>query len=329
MQQKLRWGILGVATIANEFARGVAMSSNSAVAAIASRQLSRAQRWAREHDVPQAFGSYDELLQSGAVDVIYNPLPNSLHAEWTIRALRAGLPVLCEKPFTANAAEARAVVEVAHETGLPVAEAFMYRFHPMFARVLEVLHSGVIGDITCMHSTFTWCIEDRSEIPASAELAGGSLMDVGCYPVNLARMIAGCEPQRACAFQRGGEVDDTLVGLLEFPCGLLAEIECSIESHERVRAEIVGTKGAMLLERPWNPGDDQARFSVHTERGEETFVTPGANRYRLEAEDFARAVLTGVPPRWPAEDAVHNMAAIDALLASARTHRMVEVEVPA
>lgn len=326
MKDKLRWGILGTAAIAPDMAKGIAMSSTGVVNAIASRDLARAERWAQEHGVPHAFGSYDALLDSGVVDVVYNPLPNSLHAEWTIRALRAGLPVLCEKPFTSNAAEAREVLKVSAETGLPVAEAFMYRFHPIYERVLECLRSGVIGTITCIHSTFTWFLEDRGQIPASAELAGGALMDVGCYPVNLARLAADCEPVRACAFRRGTGIDDTLTGLLEFPNGILAQIECSIESYERTRAEIVGTRGAILLESPWNPGDDQARFILRTEGRQEQIATPGANRYRLEVEDFARAVMTGGAPRWPAQDAIGNMAAIDALLASAATGKLVSVE---
>jgi predicted dehydrogenase len=322
----LRWGILGTAAIAPAVAEGIARSANGIVAAIASRDLAKGERWAQEHGVPRAFGSYQELLDSGAVDVVYNPLPNSLHAEWTMRALRAGLPVLCEKPFTANAAEAREVVRVSTETGLPVAEAFMYRYHPLYEQLLPRLREGVIGQVTCMHSSFTWFLDDRTEIPASAELAGGALMDVGCYPVNLARLVAGCEPTRATAFQRGTDVDDTLVGLLEFPNGILAEVECSIESHERTRAEIIGTRGMIVMESPWNPGGEQGRFLIRADGREEWVVTPGANRYQLEVEDFARAVLTGVPTRWPAEDAVGNMAAIDALLASARTGKIVGVE---
>ena len=202
----------------------------------------------------------------------------------------------------------------------------MYRFHPLYAPLLHCLRDGAIGQVTCIHSTFTWFLEDRTEIPASAELAGGALMDVGCYPVNFSRLIAGCEPVRACAFQRGTDVDDTLVGILEFPNGILAEVECSIESHERTRAEIAGTRGAIVLERPFNPGDNEGSFLVRSEGNDERVITPGANRYQLEVEDFARSVLTGEPLRWPAEDAIANMAAIDALLASARTGKMVAVE---
>jgi predicted dehydrogenase len=330
MERKLRWGILGAASIAETMAEGIGLSGNGTVAAIASRSLAKAQQWAEAHGVPQVFGSYDALLKCGEVDVIYNPLPNSLHAEWTIRALEAGLPVLCEKPFTANAAEACEVARVSAETGVLVAEAFMYRFHPMYEKVFELLREKAIGEITFVYSTFTWFLDDRSAVPASAQLAGGALLDVGCYPVNLSRMVAShacaCEPQRACAFMRGTDVDDTLVGLLEFPNGVLAEIECSIESHERVHAEIVGTAGAIVLERPWNPGGASASFTLCRNGKSETIVTPGANRYQLEAEDFVRAVVNKTPPRWTVADAVANMAAIDALLASARKGSVVPVK---
>jgi xylose dehydrogenase (NAD/NADP) len=325
MRGKLRWGILGTAAIAPAVIDGIRRTTNGVVGAVASRDLARGRSWAAAYGVPQAFGSYDALVKSGVVDVVYNPLPNSLHAEWTLRSLEAGLPVLCEKPLAASAAEARLVAAASQKTGLPAAEAFMYRFHPIYDAVLARIREGAIGDVRCVQSTFTWYLDDRTQIPASAELAGGALMDVGCYPVNLARLITGAEPDSVAAFQHGGEVDDTLVGVLRFPNGVLAEIECSIEGYERARAEIVGTRGSIVLESPWHPGDEGARFIVRHDGRDETVVTPGANRYQLEAQDFADAVLTGRPPRWPIEDAVANMAVIDALLTSARTGAVVPV----
>ena len=314
----LRWGVLGTAGIAESFVRGVRMGDAGTIHAVASRDLSRARAWAERFAVPLAFGSYDELLGSGAVDLVYNPLPNSLHAEWTVRALEAGLPVLCEKPLTVNAAEAREVAAASARTGLAVAEAFMYRFHPVYDRVLETIASGAIGELVSISAQFTFFLDDRAQIAASAKLGGGSLRDVGCYAVNLARRIAGREPVRAMAMTRGTEVDDTLVGLLEFPGGILAQVECGIESHERHRAEIAGTAGSILLARPWFPGLDEGRFLLCRGEREEEVVSPGGDGYHLEAMDFVRAVQTRTPPRWPVADAVANMAAIDALLRSAR-----------
>lgn len=326
MKDPLRWGILGTAAIVPAVMEGIRRTTSSVVSAVASRKASRAETWAREHDVPHAFGSYETLLRSGLVDIIYNPLPNSLHAEWTIRALEAGLPVLCEKPLSVTAAEARQVAAVSRKTGMLAVEAFMYRFHPMYDVLLNTIHDGAIGDLVCIQSTFTWYLEDRTQIVASAELAGGALMDVGCYPVNLARLVAGEEPDTAAAFQHGGAVDDTLAGVLRFPSGVLAYVECSIEGYERARAEIVGTRGSIVVESPWHPGDEQARFILRRDGREETIATPGANRYQLEVEDFVEAVLTDRTPRWTVDDAIANMAAIDALLASARTGAVVPIE---
>jgi len=323
MDRKLRWGILGTAAITPAVIEGIRRSSNGVVSAVASRQAVRAKTWGDTHGIPHTFGSYEALLTSGTADVIYIPLPNSLHAEWTIRTLEARLPVFCEKPFTANAAEARQVAAASRRTGLPVAEAFMYRFHPLYDAVRKTIADGAIGRLTCIQSTFTFLLDDRTQIPASAEMAGGSLMDVGCYPVNLARLITGQEPLSVAAFQHASEVDDTLVGVMRFPDNTLAEVECSIESDERARAEIVGTQGSIVIESPWHPGDEQARFILRHNGRDETIVTPGANRYQLEVEDFVDAVVTGRPPRWPVEDAIANMAVIDALLTSARTGAVV------
>jgi len=325
MTRPVRWGILSTANIGRALIRGIGMSASSCVQAVASREWTRASEWAKEHGLPRAFGSYEGLLRSGEVDAIYNPLPNSLHAEWTIKALEAGLPVLCEKPFAVSAGQAEKMVAVAKRTGKLLAEAFMYRFHPMYDHILERLNEGVIGKVTSIRSCFAFRLSDRRNIRASAELAGGSLMDVGCYCVNLARRIAGCEPARAHAFERRTTVDDTLFGTLEFPNGILCHFESSIENHPRSCAEIVGTEGMILIENPWFPGEESARFVLRRGDHEEIIHTPGANGYQLEVEDFVNAYRTHQPLRWPPEDAIANMAVIDALYASVREGRAVEV----
>jgi D-xylose 1-dehydrogenase (NADP+, D-xylono-1,5-lactone-forming) len=325
MTGQFRWGILGAANICEAFIRGVKAGTASRVEAIASRSIEKARAFAEANAIPHAFGSYEELIKSGLVDAVYVPLPNSLHAEWTIRSLEAGLPVLCEKPFTVDAARAREVAVVAKRTGLAVAEAFMYRFHPMYARVLELVRAGAIGPIVSMNGRFTFMLENRAEVAASAELAGGSLMDVGCYCVNLFRMVTGREPIRASAFERRTTVEDTIVGLLEFPGGVLAQFESSIENHERHGAEVAGTTGSISIPRPWHPGEASATFILRQGEKETIVETPGADPYRLEVEDFVLA-CTGGQPRWPVEDAVANMTVIDALYRSAREGRVVEIK---
>ncbi|HOX38819.1 MAG TPA: Gfo/Idh/MocA family oxidoreductase [Candidatus Brocadiia bacterium] len=325
--KKLRWGIMGAAAIAPNFLEGVRLSSCSVAAAVASRDLSRAKSFAARHDIPLVFGSYDEMLRSGAIDAVYIPLPNSFHAEWMIRSLEAGIPALSEKPFTATAAEAREVLKARERTGLPVAEGFMYRFHPMQDRLMECLKSGAIGEPVLMHSTFRFILDDPTSIVVSAELAGGALLDVGCYCVNMSRRVAGCEPVRAMAFKRGTAVDDSIAGVLQFPNGFVAQMDSSIESHGHARAEIAGTKGSIVLNAPFNPGGERGEFIIRREGApDEKVVTPGANRFHLEVEDFASAVLHGTPLRWPIEDAIANMAALDALIASARTGEAARVE---
>jgi predicted dehydrogenase len=314
-----RWGILGTAEIAEQIIRGVREGGVSEVRAVASREIGRAREWARRHGIPLAFGSYDELLRSGEIDLVYNPLPNSLHAEWTIKALEAGLPVLCEKPLAANVKEARAIERAAAGAGLYVAEAFMYRFHPQWDVVCGLVRDGAVGKLSTLYSRFTFMLDDRSAHPASAALAGGALMDVGCYCVNFSRLIAGCEPVRIFAVEQRSTVDDTMVGLLEFPNGILAHFETSIANFERHGAEIAGTEGAISIDKPWAPGSTPARVTVRRHDAEpREIVVPPANAYRLEVDDFVRVCAGKIKPRWPIGDAVANMAVIDTLFLSAR-----------
>lgn len=326
MAAPVRWGILGTAQIGRAVMRGIGLGLSSCVQAVASRDWTRASEWAKEHGIPRAFGSYDDLIQSHEVDVIYNPLPNSMHAEWTIKALEAGIPVLCEKPFAVDAVQAREMAAVAKKKGVLLAEAFMYRFHPMYDEILARIAAGAIGELVSTHSCFAFRLGDReTNIRASAPLAGGALMDVGCYCANLARRITGTEPARAQAVSRRTSVDDTLMGQLEFGNGVLAQFECSIETHGRSHADIVGTEGMIHIPSPWFPGEDCARFFVRRGDHEEMVETAGANCYHLEVEDFIHSYKTHQPTRWTPDDAVANMAVIDALYASVREGQTVSV----
>jgi predicted dehydrogenase len=314
---ELRWGVLGCASIANALIPAIRAVPGNRVEAVASRSPDKARAFAEAWGLPKAFGSYADLLASGVVDVIYNPLPNSLHAEWTVRALEAGLPVLCEKPLTVTAAEARGVAEASARTGVPAAEAVMYRFHPLYEALTRALAEGVIGDLTAAAARFTFRLDDRSQVPAAALLGGGALLDVGTYPVTLLRWIFGAEPTRVTANGRFTLVDDTVVGLLEFPNGGTGTLEVSIESEERQSAELTGTKGAIFLDRPWFPGREGAGYRLLRD-GHETFVpVPGGDGYELEVADFAEVVRTGRPPRFGLDDSVATMAVLDALRGSA------------
>jgi len=314
----LRWGIVGTASIADRIVSAIRDAGAGVVAAVASRNGSRARAWAAARGIPAALEGYEALLDPSLVDVIYNPLPNSLHVPWTLRALAAGLPVLCEKPLACDAPDAAEVAAASRAAGVPVAEALMYRFHPLYDRLLGTLAAGAIGEVVSVSARFSFALDDPAAIPASAALGGGALADVGSYPVSLARLVLGAEPERALALERtargGTGADATTTALLSFPGGRHAILECSIETHERHEASVRGTRGTIEIESPWFPGEEGSRFRVW--RGDwpgacEEVRCPGGDGYRLEVADFARAVATGSGPRWPIEDAVANARAID------------------
>jgi D-xylose 1-dehydrogenase (NADP+, D-xylono-1,5-lactone-forming) len=326
MSGKYRWGILGTAEIALELVRGIKAHPGSELRAIASRDQSKAEAWSKQLDIPLAFGSYDDCLASGELDIVYVPLPNSLHAEWAIKALETGHHVLCEKPIAVNAEEARTIAAAATKAKRCLAEGFMYRHHPQWARVQELIDEGMIGRISSLYSRFTFLLDDPTANPASKALAGGALNDVGSYCVHFSRLIAGCEPLRVSALQQGEQVDETMVGLLEFPNGILAQFETSIDNYERHGAEIAGTTGSIVLASPWIPGDQPAQIVLNREgHAPETIEIPSADSYALEVENFVRVCDGKVEARLPIDDAIANTAVLDALKLSALESRAVKI----
>ena len=313
MPDNFRWGILGTANISRTIIEALKLTATGVPYSIASRNIKKAEEWKLLFGFKKAFGSYDELLSCGEIDAVYIPLPNSMHAEWCLKAIEKGIPILCEKPFALNSSQAAKVAKASEKSGVPVAEAFMYRFHPLYDKVLETISEGKIGKLSTIFSRFTFMLDDPESISANPELGGGALMDVGCYCVNLSRLISGAEPVRTSAFAFGKNVDEIMTGMLEFPGEIFAHFETSISNFERHYAEIAGTEGVITIESPWFPGDKEARFILRTGSGDEIFTTPGANCYVLELEDFMDTVTKRRPPRWCMDDAVKNMAVIDAL----------------
>ena len=227
----LRIGILGAANIARYFIKDVRASRKVSVEAVASRNLERGKAFAAENGVPRVVPTYEALLADPAIDAIYNPLPNSLHAEWTIRATDAGKHVLCEKPIAGSATEARAMFEAARRNNVYVVEAYPYRAQPQTIKLRELLDAKAIGRLQLVYASFCFAMSNASNIRLDPALAGGSLMDAGSYPISLARMIAGERPVRVHAMARMAEtgVDRTVVGSLEFASGLLAQISCTAD----------------------------------------------------------------------------------------------------
>jgi len=326
MPKQIRWGILSTAKIGvRAVIPAIQASSNGVVAAIASRDLQAAQDAAKALNIPQAYGSYQALLESPDIDAVYIPLPNHLHAEWTIQAARQRKHILCEKPFALNAIEAGEMVDAAKENQVQLMEAFMYRFHPQYAKIKQLLAEHVVGKIQIIRIAFCFTLNRPNDIRLNKEMGGGAVMDVGCYCVNLARLIADAEPievQGKAIFGKTG-VDMTLAGLLRFSNNIIATFECSFESDYTEWLQIQGTEGRLDIPRPIKPMLNPAEIIVR--RGEksdamatlQTHTVPGANHYQLMVEHFADAILNGKPMQFPAEDARANMRVLDGLLVSA------------
>ncbi len=297
----LRWGILGPGRIAPRLVRAVAACARGELVAVASRDLDRAAAFAATHGVAQAFGSYEALLATSDVDVVYISLPNHLHAEWTIRALEAGKHVLCEKPLALTVDDVDAIAAAAERTGRIAVEALMYLHHPQILRAVELARSGALGRLELVNGTFSFFLTYPDDPRIDPAKGGGSLWDVGCYPVSLARRIAGEEPDRVGAFARFDErgVDRTFIGQLHFPSGLLAQFDCGFAAPDRERVEIVGSGATLVLEVPFVPEPDGPPPSLTMWRGREgaRIDVASVDQYGSEVEDLTAAILDRTPPR--------------------------------
>jgi len=299
-EARLRWGILGPGRIAPRLVRGIRATPRCELVAVASRDLGRARAFAEQHAIPRAYGSYDELLESD-VDVVYVALPNHLHARWTIRALRAGKHVLCEKPLALSVEEVDAVAAAARDAGRIAVEAFMYLHHPQIARALEIVRGGELGRLELVHASFSFFLTYPGDPRLEPDMGGGSLWDVGCYTVSLSRWIAGQEPDGLAAFARFDErgVDRTFAGELHFPSGLLAQFDSGFASADRQRVEIVGAHATLAIDAPFLNGPDGPPPALVLTRGDERteIDLPAVDQYALEVADLAAAILDGSPPR--------------------------------
>ncbi len=306
---RLRWGVLSTADIARrKVIAGLRRAERSEVVAIASRDPSRAEAVAAELGIPNAHGSYEELLGDPEVDAVYIPLPNHLHAEWTIRAAEAGKHVLCEKPLALTVADAERMIDAADSAGVILMEAFMYRHHPTWVAARELVAGGRIGQLLAVQSFFGYYNDDPANIRNIADVGGGALYDVGCYCVNLSRMLFGGEPTRVLGSLRRDAATGTDIltaGILEFADGL-ASFMCSTRTEDDQRVDIYGTSGRISIEIPFNiPPDRPTRISVAA--GGDPPVTPlievttfpVTDPYASEAEAFVAAVLDGAPRRCP------------------------------
>jgi len=318
---KLRWGILSTANIARAAViPAIRASRNGDVRAVASRNRERAYAFASALGIPQSYGSYEALLEAEDIDAIYIGLPNSLHCEWTVKAAEAGKHVLCEKPLGATAAECDEMDRAAREGGVALMEAFMYRFHPRIERVSKLIRDGAIGPLVSIQSTFTFRLRRSDDIRLQKELAGGALMDVGCYCVNLSRSLAAAEPVEVQAFAiwASSGVDSQMAGTLRFESGLLAQFDCALTLERRESYHAVGPDGHLAVSSAFVPGAGETTIEEHHGRsGRSIHILPGADEYQLMVEHFADSVLEGREVRYPASEAAANLGTIEALYRSA------------
>jgi predicted dehydrogenase len=329
----LRFGILGTARIARSFVQGVSPSRRVIVSAVASRDADKARAFAKDLAIPRHFASYEALLADPAIDAVYVPLPNSLHAEWSIAALQAGKHVLCEKPLSVTAGEARAMFDAARRHGVHLVEGYPYRAQPQTLKLRELLADGILGEVRLIQATFGFTLGAGGNIRLDPSLAGGALMDVGVYPVSLARMIAGVRPTRVHALARwAGGVDRTLAATLQFANGLIAQINCSFDTGPNRQALIVGAKGVIettYLNHASSAQQAVLRLRLGTDKDavESLVQTSPLNGFLAEAESFERLVRAG-PAEWSGatpEESIDIMLTVEAILGSARSGAAVEI----
>lgn len=329
--RRVRWGIISTAKIGiQQVIPAIQQSLGCEVVAIASRSLDRAREAALKLGIPRAYGSYQALLDDPEVEAVYNPLPNHLHVPVSIQALEAGKHVLCEKPIALSALEGQQLVEAGRRfPSLKLMEGFMYRHHPQWFQILEVLRAGDIGELREVNSRFSYFNDNPENIRNQADLGGGGLLDIGCYPISLARLVFGDEPRSALAtidYDPGFQTDRYAAALLRFDRGV-ASFSCGTQMAPHQSALLVGSKGWIAVETPFTPPPDKpARWWLDRGQGPEQMLSPVCNRYTAQADLFVQAVLTGGPVPTPIEDAVSNMLAIEAVRQSGEVRGWAEVE---
>jgi predicted dehydrogenase len=328
---QLNWGFLGAAKIGRALAPAIAASKYARAYAVASRSLDKAETYARENAFERSYGSYRALLKDPNVDVIYNPLPNHLHCEWTIRALEAGKHVLCEKPMALNVAECRRMIAAAKRNRRLLMEAFMYRLHPQTLKLQELIQKGAIGEVRVIRAGFGFSLnESAKNVRLAKRMGGGCLMDVGCYCVNAMRTFFREEPEQVVGQTKRGKisgVDMTFGGLLMFPQGRLGVFTSSFQTVPDWGVEIVGTLGRISVPSPWKPDGRLASFVLEANGKRKTVqIKNGGGIYHCEVDHFSRCILEEKPLALAPEDGLKNMRVIEALYSSARRGRAVRVK---
>ncbi|MFW6135581.1 MAG: Gfo/Idh/MocA family protein [Chloroflexota bacterium] len=320
MTEHLTWGLLSTARINRNLIPAIRDSSRAELVAVASRSELRATQYAEEWDIPRAHRSYQALLEDPDIDVVYVPLPNSLHAEWTVKAIEAGKHVLCEKPLALSVAECNQIIDASEAAGVIAMEAVMVLYHPLLHRARELVRSGVVGEVTMVRGAFSFLLDRPHDVRWEPALGGGSLRDIGSYPVSFIRWIAG-EPDEVFGWQTMSEsgIDATFAGLLRYDGRMLGAFHCSFVEPFRTMAEVGGTEGTLIIERPY-PTSTESRLLLRSLGEDEAreIVAAKQDAYHYEVEALTAAVLDGAPLAVPLTSSRANVATLNALYQSAR-----------
>jgi len=321
--KKVKWGVLGAASIAvRKVIPGMQKGAYSEISAIASRDKRKAEDAAGKLGIAKAYGSYEELLRDGEIEAVYNPLPNHLHVPWSAKAAEAGKHVLCEKPISLNVAEAKGLLAVRDRTGVKIGEAFMVKTHPQWLRTREIVRSGSIGDLRAIAGVFSYFNRNPDSVRHKVEWGGGGLMDIGCYPITMSRFIFGEEPIRVVGLlERDPDfgTDRLASAIMEFPSGQ-SIFTCSTQTAYFQRMHFLGTSGRVEIEIPWNaPNDRPCRIFVGDQMGGAPKVEefPIVDQYTIQGDEFSRAIRGEREVPAPLEDAIKNMAVIEAIFKAA------------
>lgn len=332
---KVRWGLLSTANINRRLIPAIRASQRGELVAIASRTQQSADAYAAQWEIPRAFGSYETMLDSGQVDAVYISLPNHLHAQWTVRALHSGVHVLCEKPFALSLAEVDAMIAAAQETGRVLAEAFMYRHHRQIKTAGDWVRGGRLGEVTVVRSVFNFNVyggaKGLDNVRLAADKGGGSLWDVGCYPVSLAQTLMGEAPQSVLGSQVIGQtgVDEVFCGQMLYSGGRTAQISSSLRTPFYMAAEVIGAAGRLAMNRPFLPGMDGEpyRLTFYPAQGEpEEIPVQDQYLYNGEVEDMHDGILDGKPPFVSLAESRDHVRTILALYRSASNGQVAALD---
>jgi D-xylose 1-dehydrogenase (NADP+, D-xylono-1,5-lactone-forming) len=318
MGSPVKWGIVSTADINRKVIPGAHASDKVDLVAVASREAARAEAYAREWEISRAYGSYEDLLADAEIEAVYISLPNTLHVEWSIKALEAGKHVLCEKPFTRHPEEAEEAFDVAEREGRLLSEAFMYRHNPQTAKLLELVRDGAIGELRLIRSAFWYGLYDADNIRLRTDVEGGALMDVGCYNVSGSRLLGG-EPERVWgeAWYGPSGTDWVFAGTLRFPGDVIATFDCGTALPERDELEAIGSEGSLFLDDPWH--GNVPIIELRREEEVELIELEPVDSYRLELENLSDAIRGEAELLLGRRDALGQARALEALHRSATT----------